>query len=343
MKAVPITTGKLADRLECRIEGDAELLINGIATIEEAEKDHLTFLANPRYRKHLPNCRAGAIIIDEKEETPASVTRIISTKPYTDFQSALGIIYQSPEPEIAKGISQRAQVHESAVIGKDVCIGDNVVINADTQIGDGCIISHGAFIGTSVRIGKNCEIGFNAVIRRDTIIGNRVVIGDGTVISSDGFGYVPDASGYHKIPQIGSVVIEDDVEIGANCCIDRATVGCTRIGRGSKLDNLIQIAHGVQIGEDTVIAAQTGISGSTRIGSKVIIAGQAGFVGHIEIGDNMVVGAQSGITKSHDIKGLISGYPARPHSESVRRDANINRIPKILERLKELERKSKKE
>jgi len=168
-------------------------------------------------------------------------------------------------------------------------------------------------------------------------VGNRVVIGDGTVIGFDGFGYAPSEAGFEKIPQVGAIVIEDDVEIGANSCVDRATIGTTRIGKGTKLDNLIQIAHGVHIGENTVIAAQTGISGSASIGSGVMIGGQAGFAGHIEVGDRMMVGAQAGVTKDWDIKSLISGYPARPHGEAMRIDASSNQLPELLKRVKALE------
>ena len=166
-----------------------------------------------------------------------------------------------------------------------------------------------------------------------------MIIGDGTVLGFDGFGFIPDSSGWLKIRPVGTVVIGDDVEIGANCCVDRATVGATRIRRGTKLDNLIQIAHGVQIGEDTAIAAQTGISGSTRIGSRVLLGGQVGMIGHIDIGDDMIVGAQAGVTKSFDFKGMISGYPARPQMEAMRIDASVKKLPELLKRIKELEKK----
>ena len=332
----------LAERLGCTVEGDPDLLLTGISTIEDGNPDQLTFLANPRYRKYLPDCRAGAIIIKSEDETPAGITRIVSTDPYRDLQAALTMMYGIPEPETAFGISPTAVVHTTAVIGKEVMIGTGVEVGASAVIGDGCSIGNWSYIGTDAAVGKGCRIGLGAVIRRDVTLGNRVVIGDGTVVGYDGFGYAPDETGYHKILQIGTVVIEDDVEIGANCCIDRAAVGETRIGRGSKLDNLIQVAHGVHIGENTVIAAQTGISGSTRIGSRAMIGGQAGLGGHIEIGDDMIIGAQAGVTKSVDIKGVVSGYPARPHGEALRRDANVSRIPKLMKIVKILEAKVEK-
>jgi len=337
MRANPITVVELAERLGCRIEGRSDLKLTGIATIRDAGPDQLTFLANPRYRKELSETRAGAIIVAADEETPPAMIRIVSDKPYIDFQRAMGVLYPPEAPDIDIGIDPLARVHDSAIMGKDIRLAAFAEVDAGVVIGDGCMIASGAYIGRDVKIGNECLIGYSVVIRRDVEIGNRVVIGDGTVVGFDGFGYAPDESGYQKIPQVGTVVIEDDVEIGANCCIDRATIGVTRIGRGSKLDNLIQIAHGVQIGENTVIAAQTGISGSTRIGSNVMMGGQVGIVGHIDIGDGMIIGAQAGVSKSYDIKGMISGYPARPHHEALKRDASIGQVPKLIQRLKELE------
>ncbi|MDP8238715.1 MAG: UDP-3-O-(3-hydroxymyristoyl)glucosamine N-acyltransferase [Candidatus Hatepunaea meridiana] len=342
MKAISITTGELTKQLGCRLDGDADLLLKSVTTIEEADSNQLTFLANPRYRKFLPDCRAGAIIVDENEDVPVSLTRLISKKPYQDFRRAIEIFYAQSDQETIVEISPLSNIDKSVVLGENVQIQAFVEIGFRTTIGSGCRISNGVCIGQDVILGDNCVIGHNVVIRSDIRIGNRVIIGDGTVLGFDGFGYAPDEGKYNKILQVGTVVIEDDVEIGANCCIDRATVGVTKIGRGSKLDNLIQVAHGVKIGENTVIAAQTGISGSTTIGSRVMVGGQVGFSGHIEIGDGMMIGAQAGVTKSVDIKGVVSGYPARPHGEALRRDANISRLPKLIQRIKELENKIEK-
>ncbi|MCF7809580.1 UDP-3-O-(3-hydroxymyristoyl)glucosamine N-acyltransferase [bacterium] len=339
MNAESITTGDLAERLSCDIEGDQFLMLKGIATIEEAEPDQLTFLANPRYRKQLTSCRAGAIIISSDMEASPDIVKIISKEPYKDFRRALEIFYPVVDADIPAGINPGTQIHKTAIVGGNARIGAFVGISAGVTIGENCTIYNGAYIGQNVEIGSGCIIGFNAVIRSDIQLGNRVTIGDGTIVGFDGFGYTPDQGEYFKIPQVGTVVIEDDVEIGANCCIDRASIGVTRIGRGSKLDNLIQVAHGVKIGTNTVIAAQTGISGSTTIGSGVIMGGQVGVAGHIKVGDGMIVGAQSGVTKSVDIKGVISGYPARQHSVSLRRDASISQITKLMKRISELEAK----
>jgi len=201
------------------------------------------------------------------------------------------------------------------------------------------VIYAGAYIGSSVKLGDDCTIGANVSIRPEVIIGSRVLIGDGTVLGYDGFGYTRGPKGYTRIRPVGTVIIEDDVHLGANCCVDRATVGVTRIGRGSKLDNLIQVAHGVDIGENTVIAGQTGISGSTKIGSWVTLAGQVGLVGHIEIEDQVIIGAQAGITNSISKGQFVTGTPARPLMETRRIDASLARLPELLKRVAALEEK----
>jgi len=342
LKICPKTTGMIAELLGCQLKGDSELLINGVATITEAGKDQLTFLANPKYEKFLPDCKAGAIIISKEQTAPDNVVHLISEKPYNDFQKVLSILYEAEEPDIEIGVGLGSIVHETAIIGADVRIGSHVVIGSNVNIGDNCILMHGVNVGARTEIGNDCVIHNNVVIKHDIEIGNRVIIGDGTVIGYDGFGFAPDEGGFSKIPQVGSVQISDDVEIGANCCIDRATIGQTLIGKGSKLDNLVQVAHGVKIGQSTAIAAQTGIAGSTEIGSRCLMGGQVGVNGHIKIGDHIMVGAQSGVTKSFDEPGVISGYPARPHREALRREAFINKIPKLASRISEIERSTRK-
>lgn len=341
MNAIPITTGELAEKLNCELRGRSDLKLTGIATIDEAGPSELTFLANPRYRRKLPSSRAGAIIISDEEQVPAAMTRIISESAYQIFRSALKLMYPPREPGVALGIHPLSAVDPTAEIGEDVRIGPFVEVGAGVRIGNRTTLHKGAFIGRYSVLGEDCTIGVGAVIQHDVQIGERVAIGDGAVIGYHGFAYAPDISGYHKIPEVGTVVLEDDVEIGANCCIDRATIGETRIGRGSKLDNLIQIAHGVKIGENTVIAAQTGISGSVQIGSWVMMGGQVGTVGHIEIGDRMIIGAQAGVTKSFDIKGMVSGYPARPQLDAMRIEASLNKLPELVKKVKALEKKLK--
>jgi UDP-3-O-[3-hydroxymyristoyl] glucosamine N-acyltransferase len=343
LSLISVTTGDLAQKLGCPVEGREDLLLNGVETIEGACEVHLTFLANMRYKQFLPSCKAGAIITTADCETPDGMVRLISTNPYEDFQRAVEILYTKETPEVATGIDPSAVISGSAVIGDNPHIGPNVHVEAGARIGANCVVFTNAYIGRDTLIGDDCIIGVSASIRHEINIGNRVFVGDGTVIGYDGFGYVPSHNGYQRIRPVGTVEIGDDVHIGANCCIDRATAGATRIAKGCKLDNLIQIAHGVEIGEYTAIAAQTGISGSTRVGSWVMMGGQVGLVGHLEIGDQMQIGAQAGVTKSFDTKGLIAGYPARPHMELRRIDAALSRLPELLKRVKALEEKLKKE
>ncbi len=339
MKVIPITVSELAGFLNCRFEGDGGRLIEGVETITEARPEHLTFLANPRYRKFLAQSRAGVIIIGAEVPSPEGMVRLVSDHPYRDFCRSVEKIYRLPPPDVVAGIHPRSDVEPTAELGAGLRTGPFVSIAAGVRVGERCTLNAGAHIGREAVIGDDCIVGVNAVVRRGVRIGNRVVIGDGSIIGYDGFGYVPEATGYRQIPPVGTVIIEDDVHIGANCCIDRATVGVTRIRRGTKLDNLIQIAHGVEIGEHTAIAAQVGISGSTRIGSRVMMGGQAGLVGHIAIGDRMIVGAQAGVTKSFDTGGMISGYPARPQIEAKRIEAAMSRLPELLKRVRTLEDK----
>lgn len=339
MKTFPAKAGDLAQLLECHLTGDADQLITGANTIERAESGDLTFLANPRYRKYLPDCRAGAIILSEESADFGGCAQLICTDPYNTFRRAIEILYGEETTDVSPGVHPSAVIGEGVELGDDISIGPCVTVSDGVSIGARTTVYSGVFIGRSVIIGDDCIIGANVSLRHNVSIGSRVLIGDGTIIGYDGFGYVPQEHGYDRIRPVGIIIIEDDVHIGANCCIDRATVGFTKIGKGSKLDNLIQIAHGVEIGENTAIAAQTGISGSARIGSWVIMGGQVGLVGHIDIGDRMQIGAQAGVTKSCDSASLITGYPARPVMEVRRIDAALTQLPELLKRVKALEKK----
>jgi len=341
MKATPATTGELAERLGCRREGDAGVLLKRVNTIEAAQFDELTFLANPKYRKYLPECRAGAVIVSENDapDVAPGVVKLIAADAYDSFRRAIDLLYGLEEPDVPMGIDALAAVDPRAVVGEGARIAPGVVIEADAVVGRNCVIYAGAYIGSSVKLGDDCTIGANVSIRPEVIIGSRVLIGDGTVLGYDGFGYTRGPKGYTRIRPVGTVIIEDDVHLGANCCVDRATVGVTRIGRGSKLDNLIQVAHGVDIGENTVIAGQTGISGSTKIGSWVTLAGQVGLVGHIEIEDQVIIGAQAGITNSISKGQFVTGTPARPLMETRRIDVSLARLPELLKRVAALEEK----
>lgn len=345
MKTFPLTTGELASKLDCELIGKDDTLITGAETVEGAGREDVTFLANRKYRKYFGECGAGAIILSQDENITEfadrlhnSMARIISKQPYEDFRRTVELLYGSETAEF-EGISEFAVISESASIGNNVTIAPFVHICDDAVVGDGTVILTGSYIGVGAVTGHDCMIGVNVAIRHEVKCGDRVWIGDGSVIGYDGFGYVPGANGYKRIRPVGRVEIGDDVHIGANTCIDRATVGATRIDKGSKLDNLIQIAHGVEIGQQTAIAAQTGISGSVRIGNRVMVGGQAGFVGHIEIGDGMQIGAQSGINHDWDSSSLITGCPARPIIEMRKIDAHVGKLPEMSKLVKQLEKR----
>jgi UDP-3-O-[3-hydroxymyristoyl] glucosamine N-acyltransferase len=330
---------EIANLLNGKIEGNKDLLIRNIAKIEEAGDGDLSFLANPKYFKYLNTTKASAVIVSENfESTRSDITLIRVNDPYYSFLRILekveGSKHEQPKP---KGIHPSAVISPGTKIGKDVFIGPCSFIGENSVINDGSIINAGSFIGNGVNVGKDTLIYPNVVIREGCSIGNNVIIHSGTVIGSDGFGFVPQKDGsYQKLPQLGGVIIEDDVEIGSNCSVDRATLGNTTIKKGTKLDNLIQVAHNVIIGENTVIAAQSGISGSTKIGRNCIVAGQVGFVGHIDIADNVTVGAQSGVSKSLRQSGIYFGSPAKGHKESLKIEGALRHLPELLHEFQQL-------
>jgi UDP-3-O-[3-hydroxymyristoyl] glucosamine N-acyltransferase len=334
------TLKDIAEIIGGEIIGDAGVQITGVAGIKEAEDGDITFLANPKYAPLINTTRASAIIADY--DCKAALKPIIRTQnPSLAFAKIISFF--TPEEQI-KPVS----VHKSAVIGKGVSLGKNVgigpyaVIEDEVSLGDNSTIYSGVFIGHHTKIGSCALIYPNVSIRERVSIGNNVIIHSGTVIGSDGFGYVAVEGKHRKIPQRGIVEIADDVEIGANVTIDRARFAKTIIGRGTKIDNLVHIAHNVTVGEDSLIIAQAGISGSTIIGNNVIIAGQAGLVGHIKIGDGAVLAAQAGVTKSVPENTMVSGYPARKHENALRVDACVQNLPKLYEEIKELKNKIEK-
>jgi UDP-3-O-[3-hydroxymyristoyl] glucosamine N-acyltransferase len=302
-------------------EGNEE--ITHATAIEDGDEGAISFIANPHYEHFLRTTRASAVIVGEQLSTPDFGDRkppvlLRVKRPYEGYARALEL-FKPPKTLIAKGIHPSAVVAESAQLDPSVNVGVNAYISDRVKVGANSNILPGAQIGADTVIGQNCVIHPNAVIYDHVEIGNNVIIGPGSIIGYDGFGYVPIGDGtYRKIPQVGIVVLEDDVEIGANTTIDRATIAETRIKRGAKLDNLIQIGHNVEVGENTVIAAQAGISGSTKIGKQNIIAGQVGFTGHITTTENVIVGAQSGISKSITKAGTYFGYPAKNHREALK-------------------------
>jgi UDP-3-O-[3-hydroxymyristoyl] glucosamine N-acyltransferase len=325
-----------------KISGDENISISKVARIEEAQKGDLTFLYHPSYEKYFPSTKASAILVKtDFKKTRDDITYIEVESPDAAFGKII-IKYFNPNFNLSR-IDKSAFIHNDASIGKNVSMGMNVVISSGCKIGNNVKIFHNTVLLENVEVGDDSIVFQNVSIREDCKIRERVIIHSGVVIGSDGFGFNPDEKGvYQKIPQIGNVIIEDDVELGANTTIDRAAVGSTIIGRGTKIDNLVQIAHNVSIGEDTVISGQCGISGSTKIGSNCILAGQVGIAGHISIADNVVLLARSGVGKSITKAGYYFGAPAREIKIAYRIEAHIRNLPGSIERINEIEREIKK-
>lgn len=320
------------------IVGDLAEQVVGVAKIETAGPGELTFLANAKYQKYLESTHASVIVVPRDTPDMPGKTLIRTDDPYFTFMRIVRM-FNPEEPLIDPGVHPSAIVHESSSLESDVRLGAYVVVGKNCKIGCRSILMPGVIIGNGAVIGEDCVLHAHVSIRENVILGNRVVIHDGTVVGSDGFGFAPHAGSFHKIPQVGTVVIEDDVEIGANTTIDRATLGETIIRQGTKLDNLIQVAHNCQIGEHTVIAAQAGLSGSTKIGKYVRVGGQAGFAGHLEVADGAAVGAQAGVTKSISSGQVVFGTPANPVKEEFRLHAMIKRLPELIQDIKALKKK----
>ena len=336
-----IKISQLAELINGEVVGDPNLTITNLARIDDAKKGELTFLYLPVYEKYFESTEASAIIVKtDFSKARDNITLIKVKEPDKAFAKII-TTYFTPELNI-NGIDKTAFVSESAIVGKNVTLGKNVVISDGCKIGDNTKILHNTVLLDNSEVGKNSLIYQNVSIRENSVIGDRVIIHCGTVVGSDGFGFNPDEKGvYHKVPQIGNVIIEDDVELGSNVSIDRAAVGSTIIKRGVKIDNLVQVAHNVAIGEDTVIASQTGISGSTKIGNHCILAGQVGIVGHIDISDNVIIMAKSGIPKSIKSPGKYFGYPAKDLHTALRLEAHVRNLPNYADKIKALEEEIK--
>jgi len=331
------TLNEIARLIDGKVVGDGGILITGVSGIKEAAEGDITFLANPKYSPLMDKTRAAAIITSiDAQKTSKPV--ILTENPSLAFAKIISM-FMPDDAGHPQGIDYTVVMGKNVTLGKDVAIGPYVVIGDNVVIGDKSIIYAGCFIGHHSKIGSQTLIYPHVSIRERISIGNRVIIHSGTVIGSDGFGFATIKGSHHKIPQVGTVEIADDVEIGANVTIDRARFDKTVIGRGTKIDNLVQIAHNVVIGENSLIVAQVGISGSTIIGNNVTLAGQAGLVGHITIGDNAIVTAQSGVAKSVPPDTMVSGYPARPFMTNQRVNASLQNLPKLFNLVRELEKK----
>ena len=327
----------IARHLDCELVGDGEVEILGAAGIEEAGPEDLTFLSNPKYLSKVRSCQAGAIIVFS--DSPATdIPRLISENPYLSFARVIELFYRPPE--VIPGIHPAATIAETARLGEDYSIGANAVIGEGAVIGDRAVLHPNVIIYPYAQIGDDFVAHSHAVVREYCRIGDRVILQNGAVIGADGFGFAPRGDGsYHKILQAGIVVLEDDVEIGAQACIDRATVGATRIGSSTKIDNLVQIGHGSQVGKDTVLAAQVGLAGSTRVGDRVMLAGQVGVAGHLTIEDDVTAIGQTGIGRSVKAGSKIAGSPEMDSSLWRRNYVLLHRLPELVRTVQSLEKK----
>ena len=335
------TASQIASFINGRIIGDDQTVITGVAPIESAEEGHLSFVAQARFVDYLRDAKCAVIIVSEKllSDIPYKPTIIAVEDAYLSFQILMNL-YQEMQGR-KSGIEDGAVFHESATIGENVYIGAFTCVSEKVKIGAGSQIYPQVYIGKNVKIGKNCVLYSGVRVYDYCVIGDNCIIHSNTVVGSDGFGFQPTKDGYQKIPQLGNVVIEDNVEIGSNCSIDRGTLGSTIIGKGTKIDNLIQIAHNVKIGQHNVIAAQAGIAGSTVIGDWSQIGGQVGIVGHINIGNQVKVQAQSGVNSSAKDGEILYGSPAINAGEYRRNYVHFRNFTDIVKRINNLERNSK--
>lgn len=334
------SAAQIAMLISGTVEGDPNTTVGSFGRIEEAVKGQLAFLANPKYEEHLYTTAASVIIINDSLELKQPIASTLIRVP--DAYSAFAVLlakYQEIEKQQLTGIQEPSYISKTAKVGEKAFIGAFAYLGDGAVVGNNVKIYPNVYIGNNVRVGDNTILHPGVTIYHDCSIGAGVTIHAGSVIGSDGFGFAPQTDGsFKKVPQIGNVIVEDYVEIGANATIDRATIGSTIIRTGAKLDNLIQIAHNVEIGHHTVIAAQAGISGSTKIGSQVMIGGQAGVVGHVQIADGARINAQSGVTKSIKTPGgAVTGSPAFEYTSALRSQALSRNLPELEKRIKELE------
>ncbi|MDT8444277.1 MAG: UDP-3-O-(3-hydroxymyristoyl)glucosamine N-acyltransferase [Desulfuromonadales bacterium] len=326
----------LADLVGGCVSGDPSTAVSGVAPLDIAGPDQISFLANPKFQAKLADCRAAAIIVHPSLRGSVQPPLLLTENPYLAFAKIL-TFFEVP-PHVGQGVMEGAHVHADAVVGVDVTIEPGCVVCAGAIIGDRTHLHPNVVIGADAVIGQDCLLHANVTVREKCVLGDRVIVQPGAVIGADGFGFAPDGRNYCKIPQVGHVVIEDDVEIGACSCIDRGTLGVTRLARGVKVDNLVQVAHNVQIGEDTLLVSQVGIAGSTVIGKHCIFGGQSAVAGHLEVGDNVTLAGRGGISNSVDGDQSLAGLPAMPHREWLKATMTMTHLPEMRRELKRLKK-----
>jgi UDP-3-O-[3-hydroxymyristoyl] glucosamine N-acyltransferase len=343
---MPYTLAQLSDLLaqhglEATVRGNPDRRVARVATLEEAGPDEISFLSNPKYTKLLQTTQAGAVVVKPDVTTPDQLDCLCSAEPYAAITACIVALHgyrQHPPPPTGR---DAPQIHPSAEVGPNATIHPGATIAADVVIGADAVIYPGCYIGPRCRIGNRALLYPNVVIYDDCLLGDRVTLHAGTVIGNDGLGYAPVNGRWVKIPQIGIVEIEDDVEIGANCSIDRATLGRTKIGRGTKMSNLIAVGHGTHIGEHCMIVAQVGLAGSVDVGDHVTMAGQVGVVGHVRIGDNATIGAKAGVVNNVPDGATYLGQPAIPIANMKRQAACLHKLPQLVRTVNRLDREMK--
>lgn len=336
------TAIQIAQLIKGRVEGNQDVVVNSLCKIEEGKEGCLAFLSNPKYNHYIYNTQASVVIVNEDFvlENEVKPTLIRVKDAYSSFAMLLEIYNQYRFNR--SGISSLAFINKDAKIGQEVYVGEFSVIEKDCVIGENTKIYPQVYVGENVKIGKNVTIFAGVKIYHDVVIGDNCILHSGVVLGADGFGFAPLPDGtYKKIPQIGSVVLEDNVEIGANTCVDRSTMGCTRVKKGVKIDNLCQIAHNVVVGDNTVMSAMVGIAGSTTVGQNCMIGGQAGMINSLKIGDKVNIGAAAAIFRNIDSGTTVGGYPAFEHRDFMRSTALYRRLPDMERRISELEKKLK--
>ncbi|HET9598592.1 MAG TPA: UDP-3-O-(3-hydroxymyristoyl)glucosamine N-acyltransferase [Anaeromyxobacteraceae bacterium] len=338
------TLAELAARVGGEAAGDRALVLARVAPLEDAGPEDVSFFANKKYRRAFEASRAGAVVIEPDEAVPPDRAVIRARNAYLAFARIATLFH--PPVEAMPVVSEAAHVDRSARVDPSAEVMPLAYVGPEAVVGARCILHPGAHVGPRARLGDDCVLWPNAVVRDGCVLGNRVVLEPGCVVGSDGFGFAFDPEGeggsgprHFKVPQSGIVVVEDDVELGANTCVDRATLGVTRVGRGAKIDNLVQIAHNVEVGPLSILVGQVGIAGSSKLGAGVVAAGQVGIVGHVKIGDGAKLLAQAGITNDVPAGAVLSGSPGRAHADWLRLEAALSRLPELLKRVRELEKK----
>ncbi|SHI57461.1 UDP-3-O-[3-hydroxymyristoyl] glucosamine N-acyltransferase [Malonomonas rubra DSM 5091] len=330
------TLQQLAELIGAELQGDPTLEIRRVFPIDQAQAGDITFVANPKYLSKLKDCQASAVIVAPGLEAP-DMNLLVTENPYLAFAKILTFL--QGESTAPKGIMQGAHVAETAELGDGVSVYPGAVIGENVKVGAGTVLHPGVVVYADVVIGENCLLHAGAIVREGCRLGNRVILQPSAVIGADGFGFAPDGSSYYKIPQVGIVVLEDDVEIGACSCVDRAAMGVTRIGRGTKFDNLVQIGHNADIGEDCLLVSHCGVAGSSKVGNHCTFGGQTAVAGHVTVGDNVTLGGRTGVTGNVDSNQLLSGLPPVPHKEWLKMTMSLPKVPEMRKELQKLKKR----